>query len=257
MDTKISSSMCTRLLLDANILIDMAQVQPIRRGPHPGLARAQVYDVLREEIVSLRLPPGARVSDSEWAGQLGVSRTPVREAVLQLADEGLIDIVPQHRTVVARISPTAVQEAQFVREALETAALRVAVERVRPEDEERFRANLTEQRAAQAAGDLDRFYQHDQAFHRLILDMSRHPDLWRIAVRSRAQMDRARRLTLPDPKVIPHLIEQHQTIAERLLAGDRDGAEAALRTHLRLVAVNLPRLIEQHPGYFDAAEPQR
>jgi GntR family transcriptional regulator, rspAB operon transcriptional repressor len=229
----------------------MASVEPIQRGPHPGLARAQVYDVLREQIVSLRVPPGERVSDSAWAAKLGVSRTPVREAVLQLAEEGLIEIVPQHRTVVARISPTAVREAQFVREALETASLRIAVERLSTDAASRIKANLAEQRQADADGDADRFYALDQAFHRMLLDASGHPDLWRVAQHSRADMDRVRRLTLPEPHFITNLIDQHELIAQRLLAGDGPGAEDALREHLRLVAVNLPKLIEQHPDYFE------
>jgi DNA-binding GntR family transcriptional regulator len=210
----------------------------------------QVYDVLRGLIVSLRLPPGERVSDAAWARDLGVSRTPVREAVLQLADEGLVDVVPQHGTFVARISSAAVLEAQFVREALEIAALRAAVGRLPAGFEERIQANLAEQRRAGGRG-AEGFYALDQAFHRLLLDASGHPEVWRIAHRSRAHLDRVRQLSLPDPDVISGLVGEHELIAERLLAGDGEGAETALRDHLQLVAVKLPELIEQHPEYFE------
>jgi GntR family transcriptional regulator, rspAB operon transcriptional repressor len=218
--------------------------------PHRNLARAQVYDLLRDAIVSLELTPGERILDSAWAMQLGVSRTPVREAVLQLADEGLVDVVPQRGTFVARISATAVREADFVREALETAALRAAAERLDATSRDRFRANLDAQRAAEAADDRDRFYELDEAFHRLILDASGHPDLWQVAHRSRVQLDRARRLGLRHSEPMSTLISHHERIATGLLAGDVNGAEEALREHLELVQVNLPGLAEEYPDYF-------
>jgi DNA-binding GntR family transcriptional regulator len=229
-----------------------ALVAPLRRGPHPGLARAQVYDLLRELIVSLQLPPGERVSDAAWAEQLGVSRTPVREALLQLADEGLVYVVPQRGTFVARISVDAVREAQFVREALETAALKEAVAGLRDGDARRLRDNLAQQREAERDGDADRFYALDQEFHRALLDASGHPHVWRVAHRSRAHMDRVRRLSLPEPDVIPNLIDQHERIATFLLSGDGAAAEAALRDHLRLVAINLDAIVAQHPDHFEA-----
>jgi DNA-binding GntR family transcriptional regulator len=225
-------------------------VQPLRRGPHRGLARAQVYEVLRGAILSLELQPGERILDSAWAMRLGVSRTPVREAVLQLGEEGLVDVVPQHGTFVARISARAVREADFVREALETAALRAAAGRLDATDQQRFSANLAEQRAAHAAHDRDRFYELDEAFHRLILEASGHPDLWMVAHRSRGQLDRARRLGLRHSEPIPTLIDHHERIATRLLAGDGEGAEEALREHLDLVKVNLPGLMNEYPHYF-------
>lgn len=228
--------------------------QRVQRGPHGGLARNQVYDVLHGQIVSLALLPGERVSDAGLAAGLGVSRTPVREAVLQLADEGLLHVVPQAGTFVARIRVEAVREAQFVREALETAALARGVGNLSAADADRLRANLAVQRRAEADGDRDRFYRLDQEFHRIILDLSGHPRVWRIAQRIRAHMDRVRRLSLPEPEVVSNLIDQHEVIANHLMDGDGASADAALRDHVRLVASNLPRLIEQYPDYFELDE---
>ena len=98
--------------------------------------------------MSLRLKPGERIADAQLAQELGVSRTPVREAILQLADEGLVDVVPQHGTFVAPISLEAVREAQFVREALEVAALREVVERITGAELAELETSL----AAQARG---------------------------------------------------------------------------------------------------------
>src|SRR4051812_28202016 len=82
-------------------------------------ARDQVYDLLRESIVTAELEPGRQLSENELAGRLGVSRTPVREALVRLRDDRLVEIVPQLGTFVAPISGRAVADAQFVREALE------------------------------------------------------------------------------------------------------------------------------------------
>ncbi|TDV38573.1 GntR family transcriptional regulator [Actinophytocola oryzae] len=229
----------------------MATSQPINRGLRGDLARNQVYEVLREQIVSLRLLPGERVSDAAIATSLGVSRTPVREAVLQLEDEGLLRVVPQLGTFVARISVAAVHDAQFVREALETAALARAMGNVTEHDADRLTANIAEQRRAEAAGDNERFYRLDQEFHRLIMELSGHPRAWRITQRIRADMDRVRRLSLPEPAVLSHLIDQHEVIAVGLIDGDREKSEAMLRDHVRLVAVTLPRLMARYPDYFE------
>lgn len=207
--------------------------------------------MLREQIVSLALPPGSRVSDAGLAAELGFSRTPVREAVLQLADEGLLRVQPQSGTFVARISVAAVGDAQFVREALEVAALSTALGRLTGADAERLTANLADQRRAEAASDVDAFYALDQAFHRIIMDLSGHPDVWQIAQRSRAHMDRVRRLSLPEPAVVSALIDQHESIATQLIAGEGPAAEAVLRDHVRLVVGDLPRLMRKYPDYFE------
>jgi GntR family transcriptional regulator, rspAB operon transcriptional repressor len=225
--------------------------RPATRRSNGRLARSQAYEVLRDDIVSLRLPPGARVSDAETAEQLGVSRTPVREAILQLADEGLIDVVPQAGTYVSRIVVGAVRDAQFIREALELAALRRALENIRPADADRIRSNIAEQRRAESDGDDDRFYALDQEFHRIIIELSGHPEVWRITHRTRAHMDRVRRLSLPDPSVISMLVDQHDHIATTLADGRGDEAETALRDHVRLVIAELPQLISRYPDYFE------
>jgi DNA-binding GntR family transcriptional regulator len=224
-------------------------LERVARGRHPSSARAQAYDRLRAAIVSLRLKPGARIADAQLAQELGVSRTPVREAILQLADEGLVDVVPQHGTFVAPISLEAVREAQFVREALEVAALREVVARITDAE----LAELEDALAAQAGaeGEPARFYALDEAFHRRLMEISSFPGAWRIAARSRAHLNRVRILSLPGPEVIAELVGQHVALVERLRARDGAGAEAVLHEHLRMVYSHLPELERAHPEYFE------
>src|SRR3954471_21839325 len=121
-------------------------------------ARDQVYDRLRAAIVSAELEPGRQLSENEVAGRLGVSRTPVREALVRLRDDRLVEIVPQLGTFVAQISDRAIADAQFIREALECAAIRLAATRATEADVARLRDVLRRQEAVRDAGDPDGFY---------------------------------------------------------------------------------------------------
>src|ERR671937_3325528 len=103
-------------------LISLAE----RRSGVP--ARTQVYATLRDAIIRAELAPGRKLSENELANWLGVIRTPIREALVRLRDERLVEIVPQLGTFVTRISGTAVADAQFIREALECACVRRTAE---------------------------------------------------------------------------------------------------------------------------------
>jgi DNA-binding GntR family transcriptional regulator len=217
--------------------------------------RAQVYAMAQEEIVALEFKPGQPLSEKELSIRYGVSRTPVREALLQLSDEGLVEIYPQAGTFVSRISVHGVAEAQFIREALECAALRRATEHFEDADLRRLELNVERQRDAHGAQDVDTFYILDEAFHQALVERSGFPGVWRVAQRAKVHLNRARRLSLPAVSTIGELIEQHAGIVARLKDGDRAGAEQALAEHLRLVLADLPALERAYPDYFvhDAA----
>ncbi len=120
-------------------------------------ARDQVYAALREAIVSAELAPGRKLSENELAERLGVSRTPVREALVRLRDERLVAIVPQLGTFVTLISDDGVADAAFVREALECAAARLAAARADDAGLADLRANLLAQERARDDGDTETF----------------------------------------------------------------------------------------------------
>lgn len=227
----------------------------VSRRPAATSTRALVYERIRDAIVSLELPPGSRISDVRLAETMGLSRTPVREALLQLASEGLVEMLPQHGTYVARISLDAVREAQFIREALELAALRAAVEKIGPDGLAALERNVAEQREAEAAGDVERFYRLDDDFHRLLLAASGHPGVARVAEQSRAHLNRVRWLSLPTTQLIGQtLIPHHAELLERVRARDAEGAERVLRDHLRLILRDLPEFARRHPDYFESEQ---
>jgi GntR family transcriptional regulator, rspAB operon transcriptional repressor len=227
--------------------------QPIALADRRGgsTARARVYANLRDAIVRAELAPGRQLSENELAASLGVSRTPVREALQRLRDDRLVEIVPQLGTFVSRISSRAVADAQFIREALECAAVRATAARVTAEDLETLEQNLAAQDRARASADFDSFYLLDDQFHQALCDLSGR-NVWNITQRAKGHLNRIRRLSLPMPAYLSEMIAEHREIVAHLAEHDPDGAEAALRHHLQMVLREVPRIREQHPGFFDA-----
>lgn len=212
--------------------------------------REHVYWHLREAIITATLTPGQKVSESEIAGQLGVSRTPAREALATLREEGLVAIVPQLGTFVTAISEQAVQDAVFAREALECAAIRLSAVRSPASDIAALHANITEQEYAYEAGDFAHFDKLDEGLHRRLCDLSGHGIAWTLSRRVSGHLGRVRKLGLREPEVIAGILQGHRDIVAAVEANDADRSEAELRNHLRRVLSTLPDLRRRHPEYF-------
>ena len=140
--------------------------------PDSATNRRVVYETLRRKVLTLELPPGAALSENELAAALGVSRTPVRESLILLAEEGLVQVFPQVGSFVSRVDPARVADAQFLREAVELAALDDLPAELDPDVVAELRRNLD---AAAAPGiDLEEFFELDEAFHQGLLRLSGH-----------------------------------------------------------------------------------
>jgi GntR family transcriptional regulator, rspAB operon transcriptional repressor len=216
-----------------------------------GPARSKVYAVLREAIVASELEPGQRLSENELAARLEVSRTPIREALVQLRDDRLVEIVPQLGTFVTRISRAGVMEAQFVREALECSAVRLAAERVSDEDVAALWEIVRRQEEVRSSEDFDRFYVLDDELHRALCQLSGHGVAWTLSQRASGHLNRIRRLSLAVPAYLGEMIAEHRDVVEAVGRRDPAAAEAALRHHLRMVLSSLPEIEAAHPGYFE------
>ena len=237
----------------------MAEPIPIRGGQGPEEGRRPgrqssgpyLYGALRDLIVRAELAPGERLSESELGERLGVSRTPVREALGRLRDDRLVEVRPQIGTFVARISPQAVSDAQFIREALECTAVRVAAELADEESMAQLEENLRAQERSSDRADIDSWQLLDDTFHRHLCDLSGHPAVWPVNERAKSHLIRLRRLSLSMPDYLPTMVEAHRAVAEAVERHDPDGAEESLREHLRDVLREVPRIREQHPDYFE------
>lgn len=209
----------------------------------------RVYDELVSAIRELRIPPGASLSETDLAEQLHVSRTPLREAIARLVDNGLVSVVPQVGTHVERIRLSDVEEARFVRESLEVAAFVVACGR-KDRDLSKLRELIDIQKRAHEAHDVDAFFTADEALHEQIFHVSGYPGAWTAMQPMKLQLDRLRRLSLPEPSTVSALIDEHAAIVDALEAGDAKGGSKHIRLHAGRVREYGPKLREAHPELF-------
>jgi DNA-binding GntR family transcriptional regulator len=224
-----------------------------RSARRRGRTRTEVYGRLRDAIVATELAPGCQVSENELATWLGVSRTPVREALVRLTDDRLVEIVPQLGTFVTRISQAAVSDAQFIREALECSAARLAADKVDRNDVRVLKGIVARQEDVRDAGDYDRWYVLDDEFHRTLCELGGHPVAWSLVQRVNGQLNRVRRLSLPQPRYLQEMVAEHKLVVRAVARGETDAAEDAMRHHLRMVISALPAIRVEHPEFFEDA----
>ncbi len=208
---------------------------------------AQVYGQLRRVILTGRLAPGTALSENELSAQFGISRTPCREALIRLAEDGLVTIYAQRGTVVAPIDADGVAQAQFIREALEVAVVGELAGRAERPDLDGARALLREQARAAAKHAHDRFFELDEAFHRELCALAGRAPVWPVIAGVKTQLDRVRFLSLPDPRRIADILEQHGHIINAVDGGNVAGARRAMRTHLRAVLTTIATLEPSRP----------
>jgi DNA-binding GntR family transcriptional regulator len=224
-------------------------LSPIAREQTRGRMSDIVFDALLGAIKALRLPPGTSLSETELAGRLEVSRTPVREAIGRLVEMGLVQVIPQVGTRVARIRLADVEQARFVREHLEVAAFGVACDQPH-RDVDTLKDLLGRQEEAHKVRNLDAFFGADEAFHAEIFRLSGYPVAWQVVAPIKLQLDRLRRLTVPDPETTRDLIDEHVRITDALERGAVDEGSALLRHHARRATEYAPRLRDTWPDYF-------
>lgn len=215
-----------------------------------GTIAQQVHHYLRREIIDGKLLPRTPLSEQDLAQQLKLSRTPVREALIKLADEGLVDIYPQFGTFVAPIKLPEVFDSQFVRESLECAALERAVERIDQDQTAQLKRILDSQRAHQRAGERDAFFAADEEMHAYLMGVAGHAAVWALVENAKAQMDRVRHLSMRSELKLSSVIQEHGAIVDRVVNRDREGALSALRAHLRGLFRSVEILMNENRGYF-------
>ena len=213
-------------------------------------AAGAIYERLHADIVSLRMPPGMLLQEKRIAEEFGVSRTPVREALLRLSEGGLVDIFPQSGTVVSRVPVSVIPEAVVVRKALEGTTVEMAAQIATPADIARLDVIIARQRAYAAAGDVLSFHEEDEAFHEAIAQVSGYPGIWTILKTVKVQIDRARRLTLPALGRAGNVVHEHMIIRDALTAHDAAGARDAMIHHLSAVIPDVDELRSRYPDYF-------
>jgi DNA-binding GntR family transcriptional regulator len=223
----------------------------VRHGRPRATVSSRIYSDLRAELASLQRRPGETISEAEIALSYGVSRTPVREAILKLSDEGLVDIFPQSGIKVSRISMAALPEALVVRKALEETTTRIAARLATPSQILALHSLIERQREADAADDRDAFHQADELFHAGIAEIAKYPGIWKLIQQVKVNIDRFRRLTLPQAGRITGVIEEHRRILSAIEAHDVDGAAFAMGKHIERLLGDIAAIKDVNPEFFD------
>ena len=211
---------------------------------------SHVFHALRDAIITLKLVPGNRLSEAEIAKQMDVSRQPVREAFIQLSKIGLLNIIPQKGTYVVKISEKDVENARFIREAIEVAVVRRAGEIANQTHVNRLLDLIAQQEKAADAHDHTGFLKLDDEFHQTIALSADCLYAWQIVENLKAQMDRVRFLSLPDATPIKKIVQQHHRIARAIAEADPRAACTEMRRHLSELQVSLPKLAEEYKDMF-------
>ena len=212
-------------------------------------AASQVLDHLRERIVALELPPGKLLSRAKLAAAFGVSQTPVRDALMRLEEEGLVDVFPQHKTTVSRIDIRAAEQAHFLRRAVELEVARTLASVPDAALVKRLRAAIDRQRSALAVADYADFASADQSFHRQMYEAARVPQLWDEVRRRSGHIDRLRRLHLPVAGKGQAILRDHARIVAALARGDAEEAARRVREHLGDTIARVASIRARYPDY--------
>ncbi|MBY0350902.1 GntR family transcriptional regulator [Tabrizicola sp.] len=227
---------------------DAARLVPLDRLQ--GSLGQRVYQSLKHAILTLAYRPGDIIRKPEICDRLGVSRSPVADAVARLAADGLVDVVPQAGTFVTRLSMTDIREGAFIREAIEVAAAERVAEQVTDDQLRDLRRNLRLQEALAADGDQQGFMGLDGQMHDMMLSFTGFPRLPQVSQTAWLSVHRARQLILPVPGRLQATLDEHRLILAAFEARDPQAARLAVQHHLRQLLTYLQPLERNHPELF-------
>ena len=210
----------------------------------------QVYRTLRRAIITCQVLPGILLSEKDISTQFNVSRQPVREAFIKLAEAGLVKILPQRGTFVTKISVKKVIDGQFIREAVECAIIKRAAQEISDADLLLLEQNLKEQIDANKHKDIRYFLEKDDEFHQILMNVVDCPMAWETVENIKAMMDRVRYLTLEDISPPEDLVKQHEKIVIALKKHDPEMAALALHEHLSTILKTIKLVSQQHNEWF-------
>lgn len=213
-----------------------------------------VFDYLYEQISSLQLKPGDRISETEIAAQFGVSRQPVRDAFSRLANNDLLLIRPQRATEVRRFSMREIEKARLVRAAVEKEVLLRAASRCDADGAALLDDALHEQDAAVAAKDVEAFGRLDYEFHKAICEIAGLDYAFDVIMEEKAKVDRLCMLGLSKEQRMPELIADHRAIADAIKSHDETSAIAAGMMHLSRLDETIQRITVSNANYFDRTD---
>ncbi len=207
--------------------------------------RELVFESLREAIISGQLRPGERMMEIQLAEEMGVSRTPVREAIRKLELEGLVEMIPRKGAYVAGLSLRDIADVFEIRRALEGLAAELAADRITDEELENLERYLVIISEQIEAGNLEEVVQTDTDFHTLLYQASRNNRLSQIINNLREQIQRFRTTSLSYPGRMKAALEEHRKIVEAISSRDGELARRIAQEHIENAENSLMSMIQQ------------
>ncbi len=212
-------------------------------------AREYALRVLKENIVSLELKPGTAISENELAAKLGLSRTPVREALSELVKVSIVETYPQRGSFVSLIDPNMVDEARFLRRVLDTEIIKIACDKASREDIAIMEDNVALQEFYLEKGNPEKILVLDNEFHHLIYSASKKELIYDIRSTIMIHFDRVRTLSVEAVKDIK-IVKDHRDMLEAIKLQDKEWAGELVEKHMRRYNVDEKMIREQHPDFF-------
>lgn len=212
-------------------------------------ARDYAFRILKDNIISLELEPGTAISENELAMELGISRTPVREAIIDLAKNSIIETYPQRGSYVSLIDPKMVEEARFLRRVLDTAVIEAACEMDDPEQIKKLEDNVQLQEFYLDKNDADKIFVLDNEFHKGIYTLAKKDLVFEMRSTMMIHFDRVRTLSVETVKDMK-IVNDHRGMLEAIRNKDKELAVSLVNKHLNRYQVDENMIREQYPGYF-------
>lgn len=213
-------------------------------------AREYAYRTLKENIIMLRLVPGSMVSEKELADEMGISRTPTREALIELSKSYIVDIIPQRGSFISKIDYSLVDEARFMRLTLENAVVEIVCEEGSEKDFRDLETNIKLQEFYLDSGSVGKFFQMDNAFHKKLFLISNKMQVYQLMSSMMIHFDRVRLMRLHSDKELEDILYDHVSILEALRQRNKEAASKLMTKHLSRYKVDEELIRREHPDYF-------
>lgn len=215
-------------------------------------ATKKVYDEILRRILTLELPPGTYISRNDIAEQLGISKTPIREALQYLEQDKLVKIFPQSKTLVTKINIEEIKKSNFLRVAIETEVLKSMIESYDEKAIKKLKQNLDEQESI--LNNIEKLYEFDRLdreFHTIMFKAVGQEELNTLLRSKMGHKDRVNRLELPVSGKVTKLFNDHKNIYEAIKEKDLEKAEEFMRIHLSRTISRIEELKKEKPHFFD------
>ena len=219
-------------------------------------AREYALRQIRENIISLKLKPGSAVSENELAKELGVSRTPVREALQELQKINLIEVYPQRGSIISHIDFDVVEETVFLRKVLEKAVVEELCDCITEEDLLELEKNIKLQEFYLDNRSPQKMIELDNDFHRALFVMCNKERIYNLMNGMLGHFDRIRTLSLYSVKDIK-IVADHKAIINAIKAGDKEMAAGLIVKHLSRYKLDQNEIMEKYPEYFAVENEKR